>query len=74
MKKKPRKKKVVLDHDQKRELARAVVAGKMIKQAAAEWSISLDSAHKIVQEYTIVHRYEKYPLDNVREEPYKDAS
>jgi FixJ family two-component response regulator len=56
-----RKKKVVLDHEQKRQLAKAVVAGAMVKQAAAEWGISLDSAHKVIQEYTVVARYEKFP-------------
>lgn len=63
---KKRKPKVTLDHEQKRQVARQIVAGKLVKQVAAEWGISLDSAHKIAQEYTITYRTEKYPLDEVR--------
>ncbi len=58
---KKRKKRVILDHEQKRQLAKRVISGAMVKQVAAEWGISLDSAHKIVQEYTVVYRLEKYP-------------
>lgn len=72
--KKPRKKRVQLDHEQKRQLARQVVAGRMVKQVAAEFEVSLDCAHKILQEYTVTARYEKFPLDNVQEAPYKGAS
>lgn len=61
MKKKPKRKaRVTLDHEQKRLLAREVVAGRLIKQVAADWNISLDSAHKIIQEYTVTFRQEKF--------------
>lgn len=60
-KKRPRKPRVELDHEQKRQLARQVVGGKMVKQVAVEWGISLMSAYNIVQEYTIAVRIEKYP-------------
>lgn len=59
---KRRKKRVNLSHDEKRQVARQIVEGRFIKQVAAEWHISEDCARKIVQEYTITYRTEKYPL------------
>ena len=57
----PNKKKVILDHEQKRQLAKQIVSGRMVKQAAADWNISLWQCYDIVNEYTILTRTEKFP-------------
>lgn len=62
------RKRVVLDHEQKRQVARQIVAGKLLKQVAAEWGISLQAAYDIAQEYTVTYRAEKFPLDEIRTE------
>lgn len=71
---KKRKKRVILDHEQKRRVAKQIVQGRHVKQVAADWGISLDSAHKIAQEYLIVLRIEKYPVDSVQQGAYRSAS
>lgn len=70
---KKRKKRVTLDHEQKRQVARQVAAGRFVKQLAAEWNVSEDCVRKIAQEYLIVFRVEKYPIDDVRKEEYGGA-
>lgn len=64
-----RKKTVKLDHEQKRQLARQLANGAHAKQLAVAWNVSLDAVHKVAQEYLIVFRVEKYPLDNA--DPHK---
>jgi len=60
---KPNKQPRKLTHEQKREFARTVIAGAMVKQAAAQWGLSLNAAYAILSEYTITLRIEKFPRD-----------
>lgn len=60
---KPNKKPRKLTHEQKRQFAKEIVAGGMIKQTAANWHISLNLAYGILADYTILLRTEKYPED-----------
>ena len=71
MPKRKRKQRTILDHDQKRALARQVVAGRLIKQVAAEFNVSQDHARKVVHKYTVVFRTERYPLDDVQQPEYE---
>ena len=60
---KPNKQPRKLTHEQKRQFAKEIIAGGMIKQTAANWDISLNLAYVILAEYTVTFRVEKFPKD-----------
>jgi len=61
MAKKKRKKRVVLNHEQRRAFAKQLLAGRGIKQLAAEYGIGTVAAYNIANEYLVVLRSERYP-------------
>jgi transposase len=58
----------ILDDEGQRALAAAVVAGKMVKQAAAEFGISVSRAYEIVNKLCITQRVFRKPLEARTEE------
>lgn len=46
----------ILDDEGQQALAAAVVAGKIVKQAAAEFGISVSRAYEIINKYTLLKR------------------
>jgi hypothetical protein len=58
---KPKKRKRVLSHEQKREVAKDIVNGMHIKRVAAKWSVGAWQVYRIINNYTISTRTEKYP-------------
>lgn len=73
VRRKPNKQPRKLTHEQKRQVAKKVIDGKMVKQVAAEWNISLWQCYTIVSEYTVLTRTEKYPDDAGTSGPVLDA-
>lgn len=59
--KQPKKQYLALNHEQKRQVAKHLVSGRMVKQVAAEFRVSLDACYRIATEYTVLTRTEKYP-------------
>jgi transposase len=58
---KKKKRKRVLNHQQKREVAKDIVNGMHIKQTAAKWDVGLWQIYRIINDYTMMTRTEKYP-------------